>query len=230
MDRRLLALALVAAAACHENRSSLEIRGRAAPSSATTCTFTGGGETLLGIGVMDVGSFFGPPVFEHRYRLHLYVKNTLTDPSTDNPQKTASSKAWFPLAAKVRVNPSGHLSDFGLGAGLLPLGGEIVTTMDGNAVEVGTEGVVTVEAVDVTLGNTFSSAVTGAGGTGAGRVVLGVTLKGFTGDGASLESGEWFFPIDLCEDCLVPAVACANGVVNTNCEGFGQDTTPACAP
>ena len=61
------------------------------------------------------------------------------------------------------------------------------------------------------------------------RVVLGITLLGTTADGASLDTTEWFFPLDLCKGCLVvPTCTAPQVLVQTNCFSFFQDTPPVC--
>jgi hypothetical protein len=60
------------------------------------------------------------------------------------------------------------------------------------------------------------------------RVVLGITLEGRTYDGARLDTGEWYFPVDVCSGCLV--FSCLDGQIAqpTNCFGFAQDSIGRC--
>lgn len=239
--KRLIALSLLLApAACVDNRSSIEIDGRAAPTDLTTCKFAPGGDVLSGAGLLDVG------VSMPTYDLEVYLKNDLSNPATAStpvigqiPTVISSTKAWTANAAKVRVNPSGYVDTFGPNPSLLQFNGENVTPLDGQTIQPGGgTAVQLVEAISGPLGAQLTSLV--APGD-LRRIVLGISLQGRTLDGASLDTSEWYFPLDLCNGCLtcpagqVPSsagcVACPTGQVPTaqSCFGFGQDSAAICA-
>jgi hypothetical protein len=224
MKRILLAI-VVLAAACADNRTSIEITGRAAQSDPKSCTFDPSGKNLLGPGTLDVS--FG----NMTYSTVLYVTNNIADPVTSVPEATTASKAWRASAARVRVNPQDYLDRFGASPALLPFQGENTLPLDGQTTP--PAGGKTAQLVDVisrSLGAQIGAAQAAAGDTR--RVVLGITLEGLTLDGARVDSGEWYFPVDVCNGCLQPASAtCADPaqvLVAGNCFGFGQDTVPSC--
>jgi hypothetical protein len=87
----------------------------------------------------------------------------------------------------------------------------------------GGSGTVVVPLLTAGLLPAISSAV-------GGEVVLGVTLLGHTGDGASLDTYEWPFSLQICAGCVNPAPTCTTGqtlVVNA-CLGNGQIGVPSC--
>jgi hypothetical protein len=220
----LIAALAMLLAACVDNRSSIEITGRAAPSDPTTCKFAAGGENLLGPGTLDVS--FG----NMTYNMVVYLTNNLADPTATVPEALTSAKAWTATAARVRVNPKDYLDRFGASPALLSLAGENTTALDGQTVApAGGQTAQFVNVLSRSLGAQIAAAAVAAGETR--RIVVGITLEGLTKDGARLDSGEWFFPIDICNGCLQPAsVTCPTGqvLVANNCFAFGQDTTPSC--
>jgi hypothetical protein len=221
MKRTLLVptLALLLAA-CVENRSSIEILDRAAPSDPKTCKFAAGGESLMGPGVLDVGSD------SLTYGLAVYVTNNLADPHTTTPESLTSSKAWTAISAKVRLNPKEYVDQFGASPPLLAIGDENVIPLDGTTIEVGGSGVQSVDAVSRPLGAIIASALIGDTSRG---VVLGITLQGRTADGARLDSGEWYFPLTVCRGCLVaPTCTGTQTLVAGSCFGVGQDSGGVC--
>ncbi len=220
---RLAATLAVALAACGQNRSSIEVDGRAAPQDATKCTFQAGGVTQLGPGVLDVA-------FADRltYSTVVYMKNNLADPMQNGG--LTSSKAWTPYTAKVRVNPKDIRDQFGPG-GLLDVTGENVLSLDGQTVEVNKATAQYVDLIGTALGQKIAAASLAAGETR--RVVLGVSVQGRTQDGAFLESEEWPFSIDVCNGCLAaagvpPTCPAGSALTPTNCFGFWQDTASVC--
>jgi hypothetical protein len=221
MKRTLLvpALALLLAA-CVENRSSIEILSRAAPSDPKTCKFAAGGESLLGPGVLDVG-------FDAlTYGLAVYVTNNLADPHATTPESTTASKAWTAVSAKVRLNPKEYVDQFGASPPLLAITDENVIPLDGATTAVGGSNVQLVDAVSQPLGAMLAAAL---GADAPRSVILGITLQGHTADGARLDSGEWYFPLTVCRGCLVaPTCTGTQALVPGSCFGVGQDSGGVC--
>jgi hypothetical protein len=231
MTRKLLipVLALVAVA-CADNRSSIEILGRAAPSDETACTFTAGGEFRQGPGTLDVSSRFGGLPGYLAYQLEVYLNNNLTDPTELSPESLSSAKAFRAEAAKVRVNPKDYTDSFAPSPALLPFQGENTIPLDGATIEPGGKSVQLVDAISPALGQQLADALPVGESR---RVVLGISIQGRTLDNQFLESAEWFFPIDVCDGCLLTGLtACVAGgtISQGNCFGFGQDSRPSCAP
>lgn len=236
MNRRVLASVLVLAAACADNRSSIEIDGRAAPSDAKACEFAPGGKNVLGPGLLDVRSM------TPSYSLVLYVKNNLSKPTAaaqpvtgQIPMVTDASKVWTANAARVRINPSDYVDAYAPNPALLDFQGENTLPLDGQPVQPGGGTAAQyVEAVSGPLGALLVGKVTPGD---LKRVILGITLKGQSNDGASVDSGEWYFPLDLCNGCLVAETpTCGTGQVLTRTSCFAtlpdynnQDTPPICA-
>jgi hypothetical protein len=221
MMRRLFLFALALVAGCrYENRTSIAITGRASPSSSTECTFTGGGRTLLGPGTLDVS--FGSLT----YSTVVYVTNNLADPVADSPEASTDAKAWRAEAVRVRLNPPDYTGTFDASPALLPVTGENVLPLDGQVTPPGAKTAQWVDVVSPALGQIIAGGLTSA----QQRVVVGITLQGHTLDGASLESGEWFFPIDVCNGCLLPTSDCPapNVLAPSNCFGLAQDSVPVC--
>jgi hypothetical protein len=133
------------------------------------------------------------------YQMVVYVTNNLQDPGT----VTAGSPA---TSTVQQVNPT-------------PLAGQPLQPAGGTATQL-------VEALSGPLGMQLAQFV--ADGE-TRRVVLGITLLGTPADGASLDTAEWVFPLDLCKGCL-PTPSCPAGQVlsRTNCFSFFQDSAPAC--
>jgi hypothetical protein len=235
MKRILLTVAL-ALAACADNRTSIEITGRAAPDGVPSCKFSSGGDEILGPGTLDVN-------FPSRtYSTVLYVTNNLADPTTAVPEATTASKAWRATAARVRVNPQDYVDKFGASPALLSFQGENTIPLDGTTTApAGGQSAQFVDVISSSLGAQLATAAAAAGQTR--RVVLGITLQGLTLDGARVDTGEWFFPVDVCTGCLVPGAAsgvnfatdppsCTDATKTFsagNCFGVGQDTVPTCA-
>ena len=230
MNRAIALSVLLASAACVDNRSSIEIDGRAEPSDPTTCTFAPGGLKASAPGLLDVGSSAQPS-----YSLVVYMINNLSNPATASPPiigqvptVVASSKAWTANAAKVRINPSSYTSSFAPNPALLAFQGENSVPLDGQTIQPG-GGASTqfVEAVSGPLGAELAPLV--APGE-VKRIVLGITLQGRTLDGAGLDTAEWYFPVDVCNGCLVAPTTCPTGqtLTATNCFGPGQDSAPVC--
>ena len=221
MTRILLVLLFTLFTGCaYENRSSIEVTGRAAPSSATSCTFAAGGQNILGPGILDVS-------FTRRsYSTVVYVSNNLTDPKAVNPDSTTDAKAWRAESVKVRLNPKDYTDAFGASPALLAVTGENILPLDNLVTPPNGKSAQFADLVSPALGDAIASGVSAS----TGRVVLGVTLQGHTLDGAKLDSGEWFFPLDVCDGCLQPAVACLPGQTFAagNCFGVGQDNAPVC--
>jgi hypothetical protein len=214
-------LALAAFGCTADNRSTIQITGHAAPSG--DCKFTPTGDNLLGPGVLDVSYSANLT-----YGLAVYVKNTAFDPQKAFEGTVTSAKAWAARAAKVRINPKEYVSDFQPSPGLLPFSGENVVGLDGQTIQPGGSAVQGIDALTRPLVQTMIA----SGGPAPGdirRIVLGITLEGQTLDGERLDSGEWYFPIDVCNGCLpVPTCTAAQVLTVQSCFGLGQDAAPVC--
>jgi hypothetical protein len=223
--KKILGLLLLALAGCGaDNRSSVQIVGRAAPSSPTDCTYAGGGQFLLGApgGTLDVSAAYGAFL---RYHLVLYVNNELADPATQSSSAISSSKTWYARSARVRVNPSSYVSTFHPDPGLLDFAAENTVPADSHGIPVNGKDVVAVEVISHALGMALQGQVP-AGETR--RIVLGITIEGDTADGRPLDTGEWYYPVDVCSGCLAAPVCTAPNVLKFSCSGPGADAAPAC--
>ena len=223
MDQRPLALAVLlaaaAAAGCADNRTTVEILGRAAPTDVTTCKYSSTGDFLLGPGTLDVSA--AAPT----YATVLYIKNNAVDPATNTPGAVTDSKAWRALAAKVRVNPSSYVGDFAPSPALLGYAAENVLPMDGMTTPPGGN---SSQFVDL-LGSGIGAQLKGLVAAGAtAKVVLGVTLQGQTLDGAKVDSGEWYMALEVCNGCLAGLTCTAPAVLTPSCFGLYQDPNPYC--
>jgi hypothetical protein len=197
----LLTAAVAALAACGaDNRSSIEILGRAVPSDPKACTYAPGGTYQLGNGVYDV-------TLGGEYNVVLYVQNNLVDPKTLNANNVTSGNAWSVQAVRVRLNPSDYVGDYQPSPALAPITGEAILPAATSPIVAPAGGQAT-----ISTGLLSDSFVTKLQGVPAGgQVVLGVTLQGKTGDGASLDSGEWMFPLRICSGCLAAPATCPTG-------------------
>jgi hypothetical protein len=206
-------------AACSDNRASIEITGRAAPGTGG-CTFAAGGLKVLGTGTLDVAYGSG-------YGLAVYVKNNLEDPNVTAPGSVTDAKAWRAEAVQVRLNPKGYLDRYGANPQLLAVTGEAVLPLTGQTTPPNGESVEVVETLSSMMIQDLTAAARAA--NGRQRVVLGITLRGRTLDNARVDSGEWYYAVEVCEGCL-PAPACAPPafLVAGNCFNTGQDNAPVC--
>jgi hypothetical protein len=206
-----LALLALVAAGCADNRSSIEILGHAFPQDVTTCKYAAGGEFQLGNGVLDIGA--GSP---RTYELPLYVSNLMADPSQNGNGSTLSGKAWRATAAHLRFNPSDYTSKFPPSPALVAVGvSEARVPMNGQTIDPGGKTVLDTVVIPAVVGATIA---------GPGSVVVGVTLEGITLDGSMMDSGEFFYGIEVCNGCL----ACIAPAVRTGCFGPYQDPVSAC--
>lgn len=215
----LAPLALALAGCGSDNRASIEILGRAVPSDLAACTFTAGGlDNLSPTGVYDVN-------LGGQYGLALYVQNNLADPKTLGAD-TSSAKAWTVEAVRVRVNPSDYVSRYQPSPALASISGESVVPVASSAslAPAGGSGTVVVGL----LADGLATALQSGAGVG-GQIVLGVTLLGRTGDGASLDTAEWPFPLQICAGCLgTPTCPTGQTAVPNACLGNGQIGAPTC--
>ena len=211
----LLAAAALTLAACVDNRSSIEILGRAVPSDPKACTYAPGGTYQLGNGVYDV-------TLGGQYSVVLYVQNNLVDPKTLNANDATSGNSWSVQAARVRLNPSDYVGAYAPSPALASITGEAVLPAATSPIVAPAGGQATIYT-----GLLSDALVTALQGVPAGgQVVLGVTLQGKTGDGAHLESGEWIFPLRVCSGCAT-APTCATGTtLQPPCDG--QSTALEC--
>jgi hypothetical protein len=226
MVRRLILLGAVAVAiGCSDNRTTIEIRGHAFPSDTSSgCKFSATGQLQLGPGLLDVayplgyGAAGGPT-----YGAVLYVTNTSADPtkSGTTPGSTISGNSWRALAARIRLNPSDYTSDFPPNPPLLPIALESRVALDGQTTRPGDATTQFVTLLEPTVATLVQSAMP----AGAPRsLVVGVTLEGETLGGQKVDSGEWFFSIQVCRGCA--ATACSDpSKVLSSCFGGWQDPT-----
>jgi hypothetical protein len=212
MDRSiLLVIAAAAALGCKQNRTSIEIRGRAFPSDTSLCKYSATGDFQLGPGQLDVSAT------RPNYFTALYVTNNNADPTVTTPGTAPGAKGWRPSAIKVRINPSDYTREFPPVPDLLPIQVSNRIPVTGNVVEPnGGQGIVVGEIISSAMGAQLAT-VAGA----RGNVVVGVTIEGQTLDGAALDTGEWFFPIDVCLGCR------AGGSLSC---GPGTTKAPSCCP
>jgi hypothetical protein len=199
-----------------DNRTSIEILGRAAPSSATECTFAPGGEYRLGNGLYDVA-------LGGQYNVVLYVQNNLVDPKTLNSSASTEANAWTVESVQVRVNPSDYTGEYHPSPALASVSGVAVLPVAGSPIVEPAGGQGT-----IWTGLLSSGLVTSLQGvTTTGNVVLGVTLQGRTNDDKRLDTDEWIFPLQVCNGCVTVPTSCPTGKTLTGaCDG--QSTVATC--
>ena len=208
----LLAAAALALAACVDNRTSIEILGRATPSDQKTCTYTPGGQYITGNDTYDVA-------LGGAYALALYVQNNLLDPHAVNASALTESNTWSVQAVRVRVNPSDYVGNFKPSPALASITGEAVLPMATSPVVRPAGGQGTIYVSDLLTAG-FVTAIQGA--AAGGQIVLGVTLQGHTNDGARLDSGEFFYALTIESGmkAACAALVCPTGTTATcNCDG-----------
>lgn len=228
--KKLLVLLALGLGACRaDNRSSIEILGRAAPSSATACDYAPGGEFDLTPAILDVGAAYGGFL---RYELPLYVNSLLADPTSATSGTVPSAKAWRFDGARVRVNPADHLGDLQASPTLLPVEAENTIPGDGQVIEVNGSTVLRVDVISQQLGTVLQSR---AVANQSQRIVLGISLLGHTLDGAELNTGEWFYSLEVCSGCLTctgctgsTPICAAPALPASSCGGPGQDFPTVC--
>lgn len=224
MKRALpISLLLLAAACGVDNGTSVEVDGRAAPDSATTCAFKAGGEFQLGPGVLDLAQVPQPV-----YSLVVYVRNNMADPKLTTPESVTAARAWNGYAAHVRVDPKSYVDAFGPNPPLPVTSLQTTTPLDGQSVQpAGGTSALHVEAVSGTLGAQLGALL---GGGPIRTLVLGIKLEGQTNEGQYIETAEWFFPLKICSGCLAAPTCAADQVLKaTNCFSSYQDSAPICA-
>jgi len=218
----LAALALAAVMGCGaENRSSIEIVGRALPSDLKACEFSGTvGKVIFGNGIYDLA------LGGTAYGIALYVQNNLVDPNSIAPGATTQTKDWSVESVRVRLNPKEYTDRYKPSPALAALSGESVLPVATSATIGVGGGQGTIIMSILTDGLLTELQAGGAGGT----VVLGITLQGRTGDGARLDSSEWPFPLDICVGCLSGTPTCGTGttLVTNQCLGLGQIGVDLC--
>lgn len=226
----LAAVALTLAACGQDDRSSVWIQGRAAPSSDTECTYAPGGEFQLGRGVLDVGDGY---LGFWRYQLPLYLRNDMQRPV--GAGQSASGNDFIVENVRVRVNPSDYVNRYRPNPPLLafPFGAPARASVvhSGPPVEAGGgESATVIDVIPLDLGTVLRAAVDAAGG-GVHPIVLGIAIEGRTTDGREINVDEYFYPIDVCTGCLPRATGCVAPQVETfvGCGVPGQDVAPVCA-
>jgi hypothetical protein len=203
------AFALVLAACGADNRTSIEVLGRAAPSDSKKCTYATGGAYQLGNGLYDTA-------IGGQYSVVLYVQNNLADPKALNPSAVTASNAWSVQAARVRVNPSDYVGEYKPSPALASIAGDSVLPVVTSPIVAPAGGQATIYLG--LLSDGILTALQTA--TASGQVVLGVTLEGVTGDGARRDSGEWIFPLQVCSGCVPVPTSCATGTtLQAPCDG-----------
>lgn len=226
----LFATLAIALAACgQDDRSSVWVQGRAAPSSDTECSYRPGGEFQLGIGVLDVGPDYNGFL---RYQLPLYLRNDMEVPV--GAGQSASGNDFIVENVRVAVNPKDYVSRYHPNPPLLDftaIGGppsRASVPHSGPPVEAGGgESATVIEVIPSDLGFILQQAVAASG---PGRIVLGISIEGRTNDGTEISVPDYFYPIDVCAGCLPRAVCVAPQVeVFPGCGVPGQDVAPICA-
>jgi hypothetical protein len=208
--KKLIVLLAAALGGCGADVSGIVIRGRAASTTepAEGCAFDPGGELQLGPGLLDVGA--GRLV---RYRLPLYLTNSLRVPPVGPGEPESFQKTWFAHATRVTVRPGGASATITHApVAVLAGGGESADVF---------------EVVDAQLAPAVQQLAPAPGELR--RVVLDITLDGETQDGEGLETNVFSYPIDLCVDCI-PTPVCAPGetLTRTACGFEGQDSPSIC--
>ena len=165
-------LAVLAAAALMgcgaDNRSSIEIMGRAFPSDVKACEFSGTvNKVIFGNGTYDVtlgGTAYG---------IALYVQNNLVDPATTTPGATSQSKDWSVESVRVRWNPQEFTDRYKPSPGLAALTGQAVLPVATSATISAAEGQGTI--IMSVLSDGMLADLLGA--TPGETAVLGITFR-----------------------------------------------------
>jgi len=218
----VLALALALAGCTRDNQGSIEIVGRAAPGDLATCTFTAGGQRLLGPVTYDAALGGGMGVV-------LYVQNHLVDPSTLDPSLIAAANDWRPENVRLRLNPGDYADRYGPSPALpgvsvdafVPVTVQSVTPEGGEIPQL--------VSVSASIASALASTAPAGGFPALTRNVVGVTLLGRTGGGDPLDTAEWYLPVDVCNGCIaIPTCASGATPVISTCP-VGQNL-PSCIP
>jgi hypothetical protein len=217
----LLPLLALGLSACVDNRTSIEVTGRAAASDAKLCKFAPGGDRLFGAGTFDV-------TLPLSYSIALYVQNNLVDPTSLPSGATKGSNDWHAESVRVRLNPKEYVDLYGPSPALAPVTGENVLEVASQATAAA--GGSTVQIADLLSAALAERLVAVAPASGQVRVALGITLQGRTGDGKRLDAGEWFFPLDVCMGCLNVTPTCPAGttLALNGCSPIAQIGVPFC--
>jgi hypothetical protein len=221
MSRRLTLTALALALAgtgCLDNKSSIEILGHAFPDGVDTCVFKPTGDYQLGNGQLNL-NYAGAA---KTYDMVVYIKNTMPDPTSTGTGITLSGKSWRASAVRVRYNPSDYTSKFPPTASLMVnFQGEVRMPVDGLTVEPNTSQSQFIHVIPQSVGTALAAAM-GAGTTG--ELVVGITIEGITLDGVRVDTGEWYFGIDVANPAAPVTITCADPAkVLNSCFGFQQD-------
>ena len=126
----------------------------------------------------------------------------------------------------MTVNPSSYRNDYSSTPSLLNLNAQNTVPVAGIAVTTAApDETQDVELVSPALAQMLAANLSGT----SQQVVLGVKLYGHTLDGAAVDTGEYYFPLNVCDGCL-PLPACTGTAVDTatNCFGPSQDSPDVC--
>jgi hypothetical protein len=162
--------------------------------------------------------------FRHEYKADLLVGNQLVPRGNSSQLRTETARVAIQGAVVRLQDASGAVV---WGPVTVPGSGFIDPASGSNPSYGVTE--------TILLGAQFGAALAGQVGTGTVRHFVSVVkVFGRTLGGMAVESGEWQYPIDVCNGCLVafPTEATDPNVMPTpNCDlaaGTGTSVTPPC--
>jgi hypothetical protein len=220
MKRLTIFTAAMILAGCGvDNRTSIQIRGRALAQDLKKCSYSPSGEFILGNDSYDLA--IGGP-----YPVALYVQNNLVDPKTLNPSASTESNAWNVEAVRVRVNPSDYVGDFHPSPALASITGEVVVPATTSPTIEPGGGQATVYTGSLLSDGVLTALASVPSG---GQIVMGVTLQGHTNDGRRLDSGELVYVLEIVNGgrVLCSTLTCPTGSTAT-CFCDGQVLAGTC--
>ena len=183
----LLALGVMLGPGCAENQSSLFIKGAIAIPADSCEVVADASTTTVSRGILDVA-------FAGEYRASLLVGNQMVRRGNAATIRTETSRVAF-HSAEVRIR-DGYGNE--LGGFSAPATG-FVDPSTGTEPGFGMVNVVLVDSGSATA----AVASTPAGSRAAVEVIASVIAHGRTLGGTDIATGEWDFPIDVCNGCLV---------------------------
>lgn len=214
-------VSMLLCAGCAPSNPGLVIDGvLAPPTGGGACTFDGTSTVFLGSGLLDTsdqtaaladltGGYFGI-----RYVAHLRMSNYLINLFSRTYPVRADPNVMILSSAEVEIlQIDGSRFDFGA----LPNPFRVIAsgTIGSAASETPGTGVTSVEVIPSQYGAVLA-------GLDAVRLNAVIRVTGRTTGDATVQTSEFFFPIDLCMNCLY---GCSGDISGVAACDIGQDGT-----
>lgn len=214
----LVLVALLAAVGCAPSNPGIDIEGLAVGSDA--CSFAPS-DTYSAGSLLDTSSIsLGPNRPSIRLVAAIQVANRFMNRGNYVYPLMADPNTWTATEAEVELRgvDGAALGDLGLPARFrVPVGGAVVQSASG-ATEPG-RGIVFVEVIPAVYGDALLDR--------EGTIVVAVRLTGTTAGDSTQQTGEFTFPVTLCNGCLRQCIiddATCMEAANRGCLSIGQDS------